>query len=69
MNFRHLKIFITVCEEKNMTKAARSFLSVNHRLVRLLEMEEYYQVKLFERLSRKIYLTKAGRSCYLTPTI
>ncbi|HEY8344526.1 MAG TPA: LysR family transcriptional regulator [Bacillota bacterium] len=61
MNFRHLKIFITVCEEKNMTKAAKKlFISQPSVSQAIAEMEEYYQVRLFERLSRKIYLTKAG---------
>jgi len=62
MNFRHLKIFITVCEEKNMTRAAkRLFISQPSVSQAIAELEEYYQVKLFERLSRKIYITKAGK--------
>mgnify|MGYP001225353967 CR=1 FL=1 len=61
MNFRHLEIFITVCEEKNMTKAAKKlFISQPSVSQAIAEMEEYYQVRLFERLSRKIYITKAG---------
>ncbi|MBS4534994.1 LysR family transcriptional regulator [Clostridium sp. D2Q-14] len=62
MNFRHLKIFITVCEEMNMTKAAKKlYISQPSVSQAISELEDYYNTKLFERLSKKIYLTKSGK--------
>jgi DNA-binding transcriptional LysR family regulator len=62
MKLRHLNIFIVVCEEMNMTKAAeRLYMSQPSVSQVVMELESHYQSKLFERLSRKIYLTDAGR--------
>ena len=62
MKLRHLNIFIVVCEEMNMTKAAeRLYMSQPSVSQVVMELESHYESKLFERLSRKIYLTDAGR--------
>ena len=62
MNLRHLHIFQTVCEENSVTKAAeRLFMTqpaVSHAIS---ELEEELNVTLFDRISRRLYLTQAGR--------
>ncbi len=61
MTLRHFKIFVTVCDTMNMTAAAESlFISQSAISQAIAELEKYYDVRLFERLSRKLYLTKAG---------
>lgn len=63
MTFRHLQIFITVCDKLNMTAAAESlFLSQPAVSQAISELEKHFGVRLFERLSKKLYLTKAGNS-------
>ena len=62
MTFRHLKIFVTVCETGSMTAAASQlFIAQPSISLAISEMEEYYGVKLFDRISRKLYLTENGR--------
>lgn len=61
MTLRHFKIFVTVCDTMNMTVAAESlFMSQSAVSQAIAELEKYYDVRLFERLSRKLYLTQAG---------
>ncbi|MDN3955126.1 LysR family transcriptional regulator [Sporolactobacillus laevolacticus] len=61
MTFRHLRIFITVCDLLNMTAAADAlFMSQPAVSQAISDLEKYYGVRLFERLSRKLYLTHAG---------
>ena len=61
MTIRHLKIFTTVADEGGMSAAAKE-LHVSQPTVSqaIAELEKYYGVKLFERLSQKLYLTKEG---------
>lgn len=61
MTFRHLNIFLQVCNVSNMTKAA-DLLHMSQPSVSqaVAELEAHYQVKLFERLGKKLYLTAAG---------
>lgn len=65
MNIRHLKIFITVYEELNMTAAAnRLFMTQPTVSQAIKEIEGHYEVVLFERLSKKLYVTEAGEYLY-----
>ena len=61
MTIRHLKIFTTVADEKSMSMAAKK-LHISQPSVSqaVAELEKYYGIRLFERLSQKIYLTKEG---------
>ena len=62
MTLRHLRIFIAVCETGSMTAAASQlFIAQPSISLAVSEMEEYYGVKLFDRISRKLYLTENGR--------
>ncbi|MBE5040332.1 LysR family transcriptional regulator [Ructibacterium gallinarum] len=61
MNLRHLKIFLTVAECQNMHRAAEKLYIAQSTVSQAIrEIEEEYDVKLFERLSRRIYLTETG---------
>ena len=61
MKLRHLNIFITVCEHQNMTRAAKAlYLSQPSVSQAISELENFYDVKLFERLNRRLYITSAG---------
>jgi DNA-binding transcriptional LysR family regulator len=64
MTFRHLTIFITVCDAGGVTRAAER-LSISQPSVSqaVRELEEHYQTPLFERLGRRLVLTDAGRVC------
>ncbi len=63
MTLRHYKIFVSVCDNMNMTEAAEAlFISQSAVSQTIAEMEGYYGTRLFERFSRKLYLTQAGES-------
>ncbi len=62
MTLRHFKIFVAVCDTMNMTGAAETlFMSQSAVSQAIAELENHYDVRLFERLSRKLYLTQAGQ--------
>ncbi|MFT3983604.1 MAG: LysR family transcriptional regulator [Lachnospiraceae bacterium] len=61
MTLRHYKIFVSVCDNRNMTAAAEKlFISQSAVSQTIAELEGYYGTRLFERFSRKLYLTQAG---------
>jgi DNA-binding transcriptional LysR family regulator len=61
MNTRQLKIFLAVCDHKNMTRAAKALYFTEPTVSQAIaDLEEYYGVRLFERLNRRLYLTTAG---------
>ena len=61
MTIRHLKIFLAVVDTGSMTKAAKSLYITQPSVSQaIMEIEEYYNIKLFERLSKKLYITEAG---------
>lgn len=62
MNLRYIRIFLSVCENgNNISKAARKMMISQPSVsVAIRELEEYYQIKLFDRISRRLYLTQAG---------
>ncbi len=62
MTIRHLKIFITVAECGSMNTAAKElFLSQPTISQAVRELEDYYGTRLFDRLSRRLYITPAGQ--------
>lgn len=62
MTIRHLRVFISVCEQGNMTKAAKA-LHVAQPAVSytVAEIEKHYGVKLFERIKQRLILTDFGK--------
>ena len=62
MTLRHLKIFVAVCEYGGITHAAEHlFLAQPAVSVAISELEKFYGVPLFDRISRKLYITEAGK--------
>lgn len=61
MNLMHLKIFKTLAETENMTKAIKllelSQPTINHNIYLL---EQHYGAKLFDRSSKRLKLTRFG---------
>ncbi len=65
MTFRHLKIFVTVYQTENITKAAEELNMTQPAVTRAVqELEEHYSIRLFERIHRRLYVTEAGRQLY-----
>ncbi len=62
MTFRHFQIFLCVCDEGGMTRAAEK-LHISQPSVSqaVKELEEHYGLRLFERLGKQLYLTAAGK--------
>ena len=63
MTLRHLEIFSAVCAQESFTRAAEQ-LNMAQPAVSLAirELEVFYNVRLFERMNRRVYLTEAGRT-------
>ena len=61
MTLRHLRIFVEVCRTGSITKAAESLhLSQPAVSLAIRQLEEYYGILLFDRISKKLYLTESG---------
>lgn len=61
MTLHHLEIFCMVCRESSMTKAAEKLHIAQPAVSRTISsLENYYHVKLFERIDRKLRLTPEG---------
>jgi DNA-binding transcriptional LysR family regulator len=62
MTLRHLKVFVCVCDENSITKAAEK-LSVAQPAVSktVSELEKYYGVSLFTRVKQRLVLTNDGK--------
>lgn len=62
MTIRHVEIFVKVAECGKMNEVARDlYISQSSVSQAIAEIENEYQVRLFERLSRKLYLTPVGQ--------
>lgn len=61
MTIRHLKIFLAVAETGSMSTAAnRLYLTQPTVSQAIRDLEEHYQVQLFERLHKKLFITQEG---------
>jgi DNA-binding transcriptional LysR family regulator len=57
-----MQIFIAVCDENNMTKAATKLHMTQPSVsLAIRELEMCYNVLLFERLGHRLFITEAGR--------
>lgn len=62
MTLRHLKIFLAVCEQNSITKAAEKlYISQPAVSNSIKELEDYYGIKFFDRISKRLILTEAGK--------
>lgn len=65
MTIRHLKVFIAVAETGKMSAAAEKlYISQPSVSQAIRELESHYQVLLFERLSKKLFITETGKRLY-----
>ena len=65
MDLRHLRYFVTVARERNFTRAAELLHVTQPPLSRQIQqLEDDVGAKLFERESRPVTLTPAGRLFY-----
>ncbi len=61
MTLRHLRIYISVCQELNMTKAANKLHMTQPSVSQVIhELEEHYRSRLFERLGHRLIMTGSG---------
>ncbi len=62
MTIRHVEIFVRVAECGKMNQVAKElYISQSSVSQAIAEIENEYQGRLFERLSRKLYLTAVGQ--------
>jgi DNA-binding transcriptional LysR family regulator len=65
MEIRHLRYFVTVARERNFTRAAEKLHIAQPPLSRQIQqLEEEVGMVLFDRDSRPLRLTEAGRLLY-----
>ena len=65
IDFELYRIFVAVCEEENITKASNK-LNISQPAItkQIKNLEEQLAVKLFERKSKGVALTKEGKDLY-----
>lgn len=62
MTLRHLKIFVTVCNCGSVTEAGKKlYLAQPSVSLAIRELEEHYSTKLFDRISKHLYITESGK--------
>ena len=62
MTIRHLRIFVAVAETGQMSRAARLLYLTQPTVSQAVrELEEHYHTLLFERLSKRLYITEEGK--------
>lgn len=62
MTLRHLKLFISVVDLGSMTAASKAHFIAQPTISQAIsELEDYYGVKLFDRLSKRLFITEQGK--------
>ncbi len=65
MTLRHLKVYLAVYRTENITKAAQMLSMTQPAVTRTIhEIENYYGIRLFERLNRRLKVTQTGEAFY-----
>lgn len=65
MTLRHIEIYMAVCQEGSVSKAAdRLHISQPTVSVAIKEIEEQYKERLFNRISHRLYITPFGEQIY-----
>ena len=65
MTLRHLDIFVAVYQHQSITRAAEElFISQPAVSLAIKELEEFYHIRLFERLNKRLYVTAEGNNFY-----
>ena len=66
MTIRHIRVFVSVYELMNMTRAATMLHMTQPAVTRMIkEMENHYGVLFFERINHRLYATEAGKRFYV----
>ena len=61
MNIDILRTFLSVARTRNFTKSAEeNFCTQSTASLRIQSLEEYFDLKLFDRIGKTVYLTNAG---------
>lgn len=62
MTLRHLEIFVSVCETGSATAAGEKLYIAQPSIsLALSELEDYYGIKLFDRIAKRLHITEAGK--------
>lgn len=63
MTIRHMKIFLSICNNNfNITKAGKEMYMTQPAVsLAIRELEQYYGVLLFDRIGRRLKITEAGK--------
>ena len=62
VTLRHIRIFVTVCKLGSTTKAGEElFIAQPSISLAISELENYYGIKLFDRIGRRLHITDVGR--------
>lgn len=65
MTIRHMRIFIVVFQEMNITKAAEVLHMTQPAVSRAIqELESYYGIHLFERIHHRLFRTESSYAFY-----
>lgn len=65
MTLRHMQIFTVVYQEMNITKAAALLHMTQPAVTRSIrELEDYYGIRLFERINHRLFRTESGEEFY-----
>ncbi len=65
MTLKHLRIFLTVYQTQNVTEAAEVLHMTQPAITRAIkEMEDYYGVKVFDRINHRICNNECGKDLY-----
>ena len=65
MTLHHLRVFIKVAECGSVSAAARECHLAQPTVSQLIkELEDFYAARLFDRLSRRLYITDEGRRLF-----
>ena len=63
INFHQLEIFLCIARERSFSKAAEQLrISQPSVSIQIRNLEDSLEVKLFERLGRRVYLTREGKA-------
>src|SRR5215469_652726 len=67
VNLHQLEIFLCIARERSFSKAAEKLrISQPSVSIQIKNLEESLEVKLFERLGRRVSLTREGRQSWST---
>jgi len=65
LTIQNWRVFITVCKYNSITKAAQVLHVAQPAVSKTIrEIEKYYDIKLFERINKRLYITEVGEELF-----